>query len=74
MSVGSRSDMSDAVPGSWFCPSPALPWSAPWYTDMPSMPYGRVVLRVRLSFPSVAVRPLRPLHASTMLHSMRIGQ
>ena len=43
MAVGSISDMSDAVPGSWFWPSPALPEGAPWYTDMPD---GRVVSRV----------------------------
>lgn len=43
MADGSISDMSDAVPGSWFWPSPALPVGVPWYTDMPD---GSVVLRV----------------------------
>ena len=43
MADGSISDMSDAVPGSWFWPSPELPVGVPWYTDMPG---GGVVLRV----------------------------
>ena len=43
MADGSISDMSDADPGNWFWPSPALPVGAPWYTDMPE---GSVVLRV----------------------------
>jgi hypothetical protein len=43
MADGSISDMSDADPGNWFWPSPALPVGAPWYTDMPE---DSVVLRV----------------------------
>ena len=43
MADGSISDISDAVPGSWFWPSPALAVGEPWYSDMPD---GSVVLRV----------------------------
>ena len=43
MADGSISEMSDAVPGSWFWPSPALAEGVPWYSDMPD---GSVVLRV----------------------------
>ena len=43
MADGSISDMSDAVPGSWLWPSPALAVGVPWYSDMPD---GSVVLRV----------------------------